>query len=139
MICARDNIRLTCLADGKLLSFLSPAQTYSLFGNMLDNAIEAVRLLTDESKRIISLTVRDAGDAVEIESVNYCADERDITENIPQTSKTDRNKHGYGIKNMKYITEQYGGTLYVKASAGTFTLRIRMPKRATPPPADKRA
>lgn len=133
MICARDNIRLTCLADGKLLSFLSPAQTYSLFGNMLDNAIEAVRLLTDESKRIISLTVRDAGDAVEIESVNYCADERDITENIPQTSKTDRNKHGYGIKNMKYITEQYGGTLYVKASAGTFTLRIHMPKRATPP------
>ncbi len=137
MICARDNIRLTCLADGKLLSFLSPAQTYSLFGNMLDNAIEAVRLLADENKRIISLTVREAGDNIEIESVNYCADGRDMTGTIPQTSKADRNKHGYGIKSMKYITEQYGGTLSLHEHGGAFTLHIRIPKKATPPPAHK--
>ena len=139
MICARDKIRLTCLADGKLLSFLSPAQTYSLFGNMLDNAIEAVRLLPDESKRIISLTVRAVGDAVEIESVNYCADTRDAAGHLPQTNKADHNKHGYGIKNMKYITQQYGGTLSLDEHGGTFTLHIRFPKKVPPPRGNEQA
>ena len=136
MVCARDDIRLTCLADGKLLSFLSPAQTYSLFGNMLDNAIEAVRRLEDKEKRIISLTVRESENGIEIESVNYCSEGQGKKRSPQETSKPDRNKHGYGIKNMKYIAEQYGGTLSIMEDSRTFTLHIDLP---TPidPAADK--
>lgn len=127
MLCARDNIRLTCLANGELLSFLSPAQTYSLFGNMLDNAIEAVRKLSDPAKRIISLTVRNAGGSTEIESINYCPPPAATENGQTKTSKADRNRHGYGIKNMKCITEQYGGTLTITEDSGTFTLHIDLP------------
>ena len=127
MLCARDNIRLTCLANGELLSFLSPAQTYSLFGNMLDNAIEAVRKLPDPAKRIISLTVRNAGGSTEIESINYCPSPAATENGQTKTSKADRNRHGYGIKNMKCITEQYGGTLTITEDSGTFTLHIDLP------------
>ncbi len=39
------DIVITCIADGKLLEFISSTDLYSLFGNALDNAIEAVSVL----------------------------------------------------------------------------------------------
>ena len=123
MVCARDGIRLTCMADGGLVSFLSPAQTYSLFGNMITNAIEAVQNLSEDKKRVISLTVSRLGGGVEIECVNYCSPSADVS----STSKAERDKHGYGIKNMRYIVEHLGGELSISQSGGVFTLKIIFP------------
>ena len=52
--CERNHIQFTCLANGEKLGFLPEEDVYSLFSNILDNAIEAVEGLPEE-KRIISL------------------------------------------------------------------------------------
>lgn len=127
MLCSHDDIKLSCLADGKLLNFMTPSQTYSLFGNMLDNAIESVRKIPDKAKRIISLTIRSDGDEIEIECVNYRNPE-DMTKADQKTSKEDSNHHGYGITSMRYITEQYGGKMSIEKDDESFLLRIVFPK-----------
>ena len=57
LLCEREGIRLTCIADGAVLLGLSPADLYSLFGNLLDNAIEAARRLDGAERKTISLVV----------------------------------------------------------------------------------
>ena len=57
LYCNNRNIKLYCIADGSLLMFMSDPDLYSLFGNLLDNAIEAVENLPEE-KRFINLVVR---------------------------------------------------------------------------------
>ena len=55
MTCQKNGISFSCMADGTGLGFLTPVQTYSLFGNIIDNAVEAVSPLR-EAQRVISLT-----------------------------------------------------------------------------------
>ena len=56
--CEYNHINMTCIADGICLDTLSTGEICSLFGNIIDNAIEAVSQNQDETKRTISLTVR---------------------------------------------------------------------------------
>lgn len=60
LLCQKKNINLKCFADCSKLNFITEADLYSLFGNMIDNAIEAVTKIEDVNKRSISLIVRNA-------------------------------------------------------------------------------
>ena len=50
LVCEREGISLGCVADGDVLSFMAPADIYSLFGDAVDNAIEAVEKLDEPEK-----------------------------------------------------------------------------------------
>ena len=50
LICENSGIHINCVADGSLLAFMNPVDLYTLFGNALDNAIEAVRKLESKEK-----------------------------------------------------------------------------------------
>ena len=41
LICKQKEIKLTCMADGKQLAFMQTTDLYSIFGNLLNNSIEA--------------------------------------------------------------------------------------------------
>ena len=43
MICEGSDIEFSCLVNGALLNFMEESDIYSLFGNLLDNAIEEAR------------------------------------------------------------------------------------------------
>lgn len=47
--CVAKDIKLTVMADGASLSFIKEGDLYALFGNILDNAIEAVAQYVDAS------------------------------------------------------------------------------------------
>lgn len=126
LYCEKHDIRLTCLADGSLLSFITPSELYALLSNAIENAIEAVINL-DPSKRIISLSVgRSETCDITIEVSNYF-DERKVVTN--GTSKEDKVHHGYGIKSMRYIAEQYGGVLNTEKQGEIFSLTIKFPHK----------
>lgn len=128
MICGKNGIRLTCLADGSTLGFLTAAQIYSLFGNIIDNAIEAVKKLDDPEKKVISLTVCKIDDNIEIDAVNYFQGEFLYENGQLTTSKDDSAKHGYGIKSIRYIAEQYGGSMSISTLKSQFMLKVIFPK-----------
>ena len=53
----QKHITFTCMADGKLISFMHVKDICSIFGNALDNAIECVSQFDDPEKRLITLSM----------------------------------------------------------------------------------
>lgn len=127
MLCQKNGIKFFCMADGEKLSFLTPVQTYTLFGNIIDNAVEAVQLVENPDNQMISLLCRENNGFLEIEESNYFDGPLLLEDNLPTTTKEDPNQHGFGIKSIKYITEQYGGKLAVSVEDNMFFLKIRFP------------
>lgn len=139
-LCTSMGIRLTCMADGRGIDILFAAQTYSLFGNIIDNAIEAVNAIKDKDKRIISLTVTRRNGRTEISISNFYEGERNVSgDGLISTGKDDAARHGYGLKSVRHIVAQHGGETRIKAENGRFELRISLPEpngsgaTATPP------
>ncbi len=128
LLCERHHIRLGHAGDGTLLSFLTPSHLYSLLGNALDNAIEAAKRLEDGEKRLIDLSVSARGEEVAIEVVNYFSGQLHVVEGTPRTTKPDVGRHGYGIMSMRYVAEQYHGTLDVETVNDIFILHVVLHK-----------
>lgn len=125
-VCKSLNIRLECQADGGQMGFISDMDIYSLFLNALNNAIESAKKIDDEAKRIIWLKIYSRGKLLFIQVQNYY----DYVLQTPkgfETTKTDKNNHGFGLRSMKMITEKYGGEMSVKAANGKFCLGFAIP------------
>lgn len=125
--CRKNGIKLSCMADGKYLNFMPPSELYSLFGNMLSNAIEAVQKVDDIERRIIAFTVRRLGDMLVIQIENYFSGEIVFKDGLPQTVKKDRINHGYGVKSMRMLTAKYGGDMSVDTDCDVYRLKIILP------------
>lgn len=125
LLCEKDHIQLSFTGNGGCLNFLAETEVYSLFGNALGNATEAVRALEEEERRQISVIVRSAGDIVSINVTNYYQGELRFEDGLPVTTHSDPQRfHGYGMKSMRAIAQKYGGELTVKAEDGVFRLTI---------------
>ena len=128
LVCEQRGITLTCVADGSSLARLAPADLYALFGNALDNAIEAVSALDDAARRSISLTVRAVVGVAAVHVENYvAAAPRFSADGLPETTKGDRANHGFGTRSMRAIAERYGGTLSASCDGGVFRLDVMIP------------
>ena len=127
LLCESLGIEFTCSADGSRLSIPSPAELYSLFGNMLDNAIEATRSLEDPEKKVITLGVRFNAGLITIHEENYFSGKVQFEEHVPQSTKNDPLNHGYGYRSMRMIVEGHGGVIDSKAEGDVFRLDIAIP------------
>lgn len=109
LICQKKNISLKVFADCSKLGFIEETDMYSLFGNALDNAIEAVMRVADPSKRCINLYVRNVlGNKVSVSIENYFQGTLRLSPNgLPIASKSDTNYHGFGMRSMKMIADSY--------------------------------
>lgn len=123
-LCVENNIILTCMADTSCLNFMSDSDIYSLFGNALDNAIEAVSKISELEKRVVSIKVSGVKDFVTVAVQNYFEGEIKFgSDGYPVTARSSP-EHGFGMKSIAYIVEKYGGIITVKAEKGVFRLNI---------------
>lgn len=128
LLCDQRGIELTCMADGKALSSLEDPEIYALFGNILDNAIEAVERLPQSAGRDITLIVRRQGVMVSIHEENRCAETPRFHDGLPVTAKDNEpGWHGFGMRSIRSIVEGHGGVLTVGAEHGTFRLDAVLP------------
>ncbi len=127
LICEREGITWTCVADGRQLSFLDPIDLYTLFGNALDNAIENVRKLPQVERRVISLTVFEKPGLSVIQLENYYDGELRFQDGLPVTSKADREDHGFGMRSIRSLAEKYGGSISIDGENSIFLLSITLP------------
>ena len=125
--CHKSGIALSCIADGMRLNFMSPGDIYSLFGNVLDNAVEYLERVGDPDKRVVTLTVQARGEFVAVSAENYCGEALSFSDGLPVTSKQDKDYHGFGMKSIKYIVEKYNGTMHVELKDSKFVLSILFP------------
>lgn len=127
MQCQNRGIRLDCVIRGESLSFMRQSDVYALFGNAIDNAMEAADKLTDEKRKNIRVKVREDKGMLVIHFENDYEGTLDFREGLPKTTKRDKRYHGFGMKSIRMITEKYKGYMSVKASDGLFTLNIILP------------
>lgn len=127
LVCRTKNIQLTCLANGEKLKFLPDGDVYALFGNILDNAINAVAQLREPEERVISLTVRTEGGFLLIEEENRYLGEMKFVNGIPQTTNEDRTNHGFGMQSIQALARRYEGSLQIRAEDGQFSLSLMFP------------
>jgi len=125
--CEKKQVVLSCITDGTKLSFIKDADIYSLFGNILDNALEAVSTLEDADDRRISLQIKAKGNLLSIHVQNKFWGTLEFSKDLPVTTKEDQEYHGYGLKSVKFILERYDGILSIKTDNHIFTLDIVIP------------
>lgn len=127
LLCEARGIHFTCMVDGQALDFMSPSDLCALFGNALDNAIEAVSEFEDESMRSISLVVKRHTSMVAIHLENYCAQEPVFEEGLPMTTKQDTSLHGFGTRSMSLAVQRYTGSIAFSCDGETFWFDAIMP------------
>lgn len=120
-----EGIILTYMGNGGDLGFMSTMDVYSLFGNAVNNAVEAVRRVKDPEKRIINIVTERKGNLVSINISNFFAGELIFEDDLPATTKKEEEGfHGFGMRSMKLIAEKYGGGLTAAADKEVFNLGI---------------
>ena len=127
LTCNSLGINITCMADGRRLDFMEDCDVYALFGNILDNAIEAVRQVEDPELRVITLTVDTKDDFLIIECENYFSGKLVFDDGLPLTTKSDSQNHGFGTQSIRTLSEKYDGTFKLSVQDDIFTLSILIP------------
>ncbi len=126
LLCEKNDIAFSCLADGAKLAFLSPTDIASLFGNALDNAIEK-ELTENTERRFISLSVKEENGFIYIHIDNYCSSQIEFEDGFPKTTKKDTRYHGFGTKSISNIVNKYSGELIMSVDDERFNLDILFP------------
>lgn len=117
------NITLQLDWDASLQDIqISDYELCSLFGNMLDNAMEAVLKLPD-SQRHIRLKVRKQMDMLCIYCENPYTSLRKENEAF-QTTKPDTQNHGLGLRQIRKLAARYQGTVDIHTENQTFCISV---------------
>lgn len=127
LACRNQGITLTCMADGRRMDFMEDSDIYALFGNILDNAIEAVRGMDAPDEKLISLTVATQGELLRIEEENFFSGHLVFVEGLPVTNKGDTTHHGFGTRSIRMLTEKYNGDFKISINDNIFSLSIILP------------
>lgn len=118
------HIALSVTADLNGVDFIEPLDVSTIFGNGLDNAIEASEKLPEEQRAILVKAGR-VQNFFFVLIENSCLQNREYTKQ--RTTKSDDFLHGFGISNMRKAAEKYDGQLTIKCENEKFTLKILIP------------
>lgn len=91
-----------------------------IFGNALDNAIEACEKVPVEDRKI-SLTIICKGNSIFCKIVNAAPEAK---KGALKTSKNDKNNHGFGIENIKLALEKYNSEPTINYNGTEFILKF---------------
>lgn len=103
----------------------SDMETAALFGNLLDNAINAQESV--ETKKYIQLEVQTKGKMLSIRVVNSSDGNYRYVKGELATSNSDRVTHGLGLKRIRSIAETHGGNLTLSPEDDKFTAIVIVP------------
>ncbi len=101
--------------------FIEPMDISAIFGNALDNAIEASVKLPPE-QRLITVKAGRIQDVLMIVFENYA-----VMGKMNGTSKEDELLHGFGIPNIRKAVEKYHGECVIRQENGKFVMKNIIP------------
>ncbi len=125
-LCRQNRIYLQCVAYADCLKDLDGMKLYFLFANAIDNAIEGVSAIEDPEKRLIDISVRAFGDCAAIRFWNYYAGQITFENGLP-ASRHKEEGHGYGMKSMQRIVDEFDGVMNAHTEGEIFRLDIMLP------------
>lgn len=117
---ANCGVKLEITFDAVFSEKISDYDLCGIFGNVLDNAVEACEKY--DGQRFIRLDVKKQMDMLCI----FCENPYSSAELSPalETSKPDKSSHGYGIRRIEQLAAKHGGMVKISASNNLFSVSI---------------
>lgn len=118
----KNGIHIECDIDFSKGSFLQPLDISTIFGNLLDNAIEACQKIEKDEPYIFA-SCKTRGSMLSVVIKNSV-----VHNNLDlKTTKKDKQFHGYGLKNVKKALANYNGEMSIKAEGNEFLISLIIP------------
>ena len=102
---------------------LSDVELCSVFGNLLDNSLEACELC-EVGQRFIDVNIKSQKELLFISITNSMAGEPVYKNGRFITSKKDKQLHGYGLKSVERIVDKYEGIISYQTEGNMFEVNI---------------
>ncbi|MDE6672444.1 MAG: GHKL domain-containing protein [Ruminococcus sp.] len=118
-----NNIDFSVTVDFSGVYFIEPLDISTIFGNSIDNALEATGKLPEEYRAVI-IKAGIVHSFVMIVIENTCPD---VPEEKSKTTKDDKFLHGFGIGNIKKTVEKYNGEYTSDCKDRKYILKILIP------------
>lgn len=130
--CAQHHITLSVVADGALLEQMESQDIATLFGNALDNAIEASLQVEDPEHRLVKFALFSRGNFTIVKVENWFEQPLHRRSNglLRTSKKQEPHSHGIGLSSIRFTSRKYGGEATWRAADHWFTLTIMLPSRA---------
>lgn len=123
---AKDkNISFECDVMQSISTMVKETDLNSILGNILDNAFEAVEKL--ENDRWIRFTMERRNDSLFIIEENPMKEEYKRNVSLFISSKIDTIKHGYGLRSIHRIVEEYDGYVEIDNDDRNFKITVALP------------
>ncbi len=127
LYCQKHGIKINYYLDDGDISFIDDVDLYTMLGNIIDNAIEALLKVSDKEKRIIYFKVLRKNDFLSITEENYASQKLVFQNGFPITSKEDKAYHGIGLKSIDFLAKKYHGNMTMECQGDMFRLCILIP------------
>ena len=112
LLCEREGVRLTCVADGAALGAMRAVDAYTLFAALLDEAVEAVTSQDDHEGLGIAVVVRRMGELVSV--------------HVEHPSGAPSGGDSTNVRLVGAIARRYGGTVARGFEGGVATVDIML-------------
>lgn len=105
---------------------ISDLELIIIWGNILDNAIEATEKVEPKDKAVL-LTINQINTYLVIQCTNPYLEKPKVQNGKLITTKTDKNLHGIGLTNVFEVCEKYGGECTFNFENKLFVINILLP------------
>lgn len=122
MICHKENINLKCYIQKDLAPFDDTAFS-TVFGNIMDNAIEAEK---NEPQKEIRLSLESKGAYLHITVQNCIKVPVLVDGKLPDTTKRDKRNHGLGMYSVMETVAQNNGAINIYEKDGWLIVDVLM-------------
>lgn len=119
----KKEIDLDVDIDFRDTEFMEPLDISSIFGNLFDNAIEACEKVKKTDKFIdLYVVKKNSMIIIKMENSTCLSYNRNFN-----TTKINKNMHGFGLKSIQKSLEKYNGTLQINSENGIFSAIALLP------------
>lgn len=122
--CEKYNINCRVRVMEHSLDILSHDEISVIFGNIFDNAIEAAK---SSERKTINLDIQIQDDYLSVFMKNSIDESVIETNKELKTTKQNKNRHGFGIENIKRVIYRHNGILNFDEENGYFICDILIP------------
>ncbi|MBR2834742.1 MAG: sensor histidine kinase [Coriobacteriales bacterium] len=126
--CIKKDIVPVFYVDAAHLGFVNDLDLCALFGNIVDNALEAASKVLLEEHPEIELDVRQIHQMSVTRCTNpYVGELLRCEDGLATTKREDTENHGYGLRSIQMVASRYNGEVVWDAQDGLFTLTVIIP------------
>ena len=106
---------------------INPIDLCTILGNLLDNGIEANEKIVNKEERNMNISISTYKEYLHIDTSNPTQINPINKYGNLETSKENKESHGFGVKSIQAIVKKYNGILNYEWNNGIFQLNIMLP------------